>query len=239
MSQSEPVKKAGSAAERFMASAVGGCLEASPVRGRGVMVRRVTRRAGGADLDGGDAGDDVGRADGDEELVGAGGDLLEDVLVADVGVGWQAASDAGATQAGARSVREQRRSFIAGRPASSGRSGGRPRCRWHARRRRRRRRPRQSARPESGWKKLAQAVVAVGAGVVVEVDGAEEAVLAGLGHEEVGEGPLDREEHGGEDDAGDEGDLPGLPGAGALPEQVEREGGDDDAGSGTWPGRGA
>lgn len=43
--------------------------------------------AGGANLDGGDAGNDVGRADGDEELEGAGGDLLEDVLVADVGVG--------------------------------------------------------------------------------------------------------------------------------------------------------
>ncbi len=42
--------------------------------------------AGGADLDGGDAGDDVRRADGGEELVAAGGDLLEDVLVADVGV---------------------------------------------------------------------------------------------------------------------------------------------------------
>ena len=79
-----------------------------------------------------------------------------------------------------------------------------------------------------GLEELAQAVVAAGAGVVVEVDGAEEAVLAGLGHEEVGEGPLDGDEDGDEEEAGDEGDLPGLPGAGALPEEIERERGNDD-----------
>ncbi len=85
ISQSEPVKKAGSAVERCMASAVGGWVAASPVRGVGVMLRALTV-AGGADLDEGDAGNDVGWADGDEELVGAGGDLLEDVLAADVGL---------------------------------------------------------------------------------------------------------------------------------------------------------
>ena len=53
-------------------------------------------RAGGADFDDRDAGDDVGHADGDEELVGAGGDLLEDVLAADVGVGGELRERAGA-----------------------------------------------------------------------------------------------------------------------------------------------
>ena len=43
--------------------------------------------AGAADLDRGDAGDDVGRADGDVEGVGAGVDGFEDVLGADVGEG--------------------------------------------------------------------------------------------------------------------------------------------------------
>ena len=53
--------------------------------------------------------------------------------------------------------------------------------------------------------------------VVVEVDGAEEAVLGGLGEQEVGEGPLDDGyEHGDEEEAGDEGDLPGLPVRGCV-----------------------
>ena len=47
----------------------------------------VRGRAGGADLDGGDARDDVGGADGDVEDVGAGVEGLEDVLGADVCVG--------------------------------------------------------------------------------------------------------------------------------------------------------
>jgi len=38
----------------------------------------------GAHLDVGYAGDDGGHADGDEEIVGAGADLLEDVFAADV-----------------------------------------------------------------------------------------------------------------------------------------------------------
>ena len=42
MSQSEPVKKAGSAAEGFMASELGGCFEASPVSGVGVMRMELT-----------------------------------------------------------------------------------------------------------------------------------------------------------------------------------------------------
>src|ERR1700733_13904973 len=48
-------------------------------------VEAANGRAGGAHLDGGHAGNDGGHADGDEELVGAGIDLLEDVLAADVG----------------------------------------------------------------------------------------------------------------------------------------------------------
>ena len=36
--QSEPVKKLGSLLEDFIVSGVGGCFDASPVRGRGVMV---------------------------------------------------------------------------------------------------------------------------------------------------------------------------------------------------------
>ena len=42
MSQSDPVKKAGSATEGVMASAVGGCLEASPVNGVGVTLMERT-----------------------------------------------------------------------------------------------------------------------------------------------------------------------------------------------------
>jgi hypothetical protein len=39
MIQSEPVKNAGSLLETFIASGVGGCFEASPVSGSGVIVR--------------------------------------------------------------------------------------------------------------------------------------------------------------------------------------------------------
>src|SRR5581483_8858199 len=72
------------------------------------------------------------------------------------------------------------------------------------------------------------AIVALRRRAVVEVDGAEEAVLAGVGHEEVCERPLDCDDHGDKDEAGDERDLPKLPGSGALPEEVEREGGGDE-----------
>src|ERR1700679_1346669 len=44
--------------------------------------------AGAADFNDRDAGNDGGGADGDEEFVGAGGDRLEDVFVADVRVRW-------------------------------------------------------------------------------------------------------------------------------------------------------
>jgi hypothetical protein len=50
--------------------------------------KRGDRSAGGTDLYSGNAGDDDRRTDGDEELVRAGGDLLEDVFAAEVGVGW-------------------------------------------------------------------------------------------------------------------------------------------------------
>ena len=42
ISQSEPVKKAGSAVEACIASELGGCFEASPVSGVGVMRMDVT-----------------------------------------------------------------------------------------------------------------------------------------------------------------------------------------------------
>jgi hypothetical protein len=42
ISQSDPVKKAGSAAEGCIASAVGGCFEASPVSGVGVIRKELT-----------------------------------------------------------------------------------------------------------------------------------------------------------------------------------------------------
>src|ERR1700677_4175527 len=42
ISQSEPVKKAGSSAEAVMASELGGCLAASPVSGVGVMRMELT-----------------------------------------------------------------------------------------------------------------------------------------------------------------------------------------------------
>jgi len=55
--------------------------------GVGSDVEAADRRAGGADFNHRCARDYVGHADGDEELVGTGGGLFEDVLAADVGVG--------------------------------------------------------------------------------------------------------------------------------------------------------
>ncbi len=42
ISQSEPVKNAGSSAERFIGSGVGGCRDASPVSGIGVIDRALS-----------------------------------------------------------------------------------------------------------------------------------------------------------------------------------------------------
>src|SRR5580704_17221135 len=74
---------------------------------------------------------------------------------------------------------------VAEEEADPGADDGAERCPGHA-----------DGEPQSGFgfDELAEAVPHVGAGVVVEVDGAEEAVFAGFRHEEGGEGPLDREE---------------------------------------------
>jgi len=79
-----------------------------------------------------------------------------------------------------------------------------------------------------GIDEAAQEIGAGGPRGVVEVDSAEEAVFGGFGEEEAGEGPLDDGEDGDEEEAGDERDLPGLPGVGALPEEIEGDGGHDD-----------
>jgi hypothetical protein len=50
--------------------------------------KRVDGRAGAADFDDRNAGNDIGSADGDEEFVGACGDCLEYVFVANVRVRW-------------------------------------------------------------------------------------------------------------------------------------------------------
>jgi hypothetical protein len=70
-----------------MGSAVGGCLEASPVKGEWCDVDADDGRTAGAHFDCSDAGNDSRHADGDEELVRSGVDLLEDILAADVSAG--------------------------------------------------------------------------------------------------------------------------------------------------------
>ena len=69
-----------------MASELGGCFAASPVSGVGVMRMELNRRAGAAHLNRGDARNDVGGADGDEELVRSSVHLLINILAPDVGV---------------------------------------------------------------------------------------------------------------------------------------------------------
>src|SRR5277367_4087918 len=55
-----------------------------------------------------------------------------------------------------------------------------------------------------GVEEDAGTVGANGSGVVLVVAGAEEAVLAGVGHQEFGEGPLDRDQDRDEEEAGGE-----------------------------------
>ena len=104
------------------ASGVGGCFEASPVIGkRGDADRVDWPRRSSAKLDGGDARDDDGRADGDKEFVGTGVDLLEDIFAAYVSV-----SRKGAAKDRAREKRRMRADwgerFTVERSASSVRS---------------------------------------------------------------------------------------------------------------------
>ena len=72
-------------------------------------------------------------------------------------------------------------------------------------------------------KPLAQAIEAIGARVVLEIGGAEEAVLAGVRKQKLGKVPFDGGEDGDKKHSGDQGNLPWFPILHPLPQQVERQ----------------
>ncbi len=215
-----PANEAGSAEERDIGSDVGGCFAASPVIGRGRDVDAADVRTTRSHFYGCDAGNDGRHADGDVELVGSGFDLLEDILAAYVSV---------------RCLRNRRECRGAGRGAGEG--ARRQASPLHAPH------PASEAQTDPGadravdggaqqtevedraviWvEEAAQAIKAFRSRVVVEVDGAEEAILGCFGEQEVGEGPFDDYEHGDEEEAGDESNFPWFPCARSLPEKIER-----------------
>ncbi len=69
---------------------------------------------------------------------------------------------------------------------------------------------------------------ASGSGVVIEVDSAKETVLRSQSVQKTGEGPLNNHEYGHEEQTGNKRNLPELPAMRALPEKIQNYGRDKD-----------